>query len=63
MLSHQFCAECGKETPHHNMDCAVCAGKERQVEEAKWKALSVEEKIEVLRARIDNIGIENLMIG
>lgn len=54
-LSREHCHACGMETAHFNGRCGTCSDKEHAKSEAEWKALSVEDKIEILRTQIQSI--------
>lgn len=56
MLLHQsYCIKCKEVTKHYDNRCAVCLGNEHAEAEARWKALSLESKVEALRQRIESI--------
>jgi galactose-1-phosphate uridylyltransferase len=56
-LSYSYCQKCEKETKHFNDKCSICSEKERAANEESWKALSLENKVEVLRKQIESIDI------
>lgn len=55
ILTTQQCYDCGKETKHFDGKCGICRAKEHDAAEAKWNALTANDKIEILRARIESL--------
>ena len=59
------CYNCGTMIGHRASEapvCDECSGKNQQKreEEARWKALSVDEKLDELKARLDAIPLREL---
>jgi len=55
LLNEAYCITCMDTTMHGDGKCSRCIERARQKEEARWKRLSVEDKIEELSARISEL--------
>lgn len=56
MLVHDdYCLKCKKVTQHHDMDCSVCAAKEEKARVRKWRAMSIDKKLDDLRKRVEGL--------
>lgn len=62
LLTHEHCYVCDKKTDHHDGKCSDCASKQQAEAEATWKAMTLEDRIEVLRNRLDHIEMMNRII-
>ena len=52
-LNIQNCFTCGKETKHVNGKCVECSNLEIRKENERWHNLTLEEKVEELKDRLD----------
>jgi len=55
LATSKYCPKCGDETVHINMLCARCEDRFMREEQARWEALSTEEKIQDLIRRIEKL--------
>ncbi len=51
-VNAQFCMRCGQQTQHINDRCLPCSSRQRQEEDAKWQALTVDEKLDWIRGQL-----------
>ena len=51
----EHCDICKKETTHSNGRCAECIIREAEERKAAWHKLSLDDKLEDLRKRIENL--------
>ena len=51
----QHCFTCAKDTEHVNGKCQECAIKRINKEKERWRNLSLEEKVEELKNRLDRL--------
>jgi hypothetical protein len=49
------CPVCKQTTEHRNSVCVVCSRRTEEEENKRWNALTLEQRIEELRAKIDLI--------
>ena len=56
----EYCLRCQKETEHWDNDCSECVKKEQKEATANWNALPIEEKLQDLRKRIEELELRNL---
>ena len=56
-LEFKYCPVCKKETAHGDGDCGDCAKRreasEQVAKDAAWQSLTTDEKLDLLRRRID----------
>jgi len=55
MYSLNYCEICQEKTPHSNNKCGKCLDREERQRIAEWKALTIEEKFDDLRKRIEEL--------
>ena len=55
LMREKYCSKCGKETIHNWDSCLECVKKEEKIKELNWVNMPIEEKIEVLRKRIEKL--------
>ena len=64
MVEHTgFCPDCMKVTPHTNNECNLCARERGKEEQERWKSLTLEQRIEELKQRIDLIELRGRPLG
>ncbi len=54
-LSHEYCSKCNFVTPHCNHKCSICVDNEVKKEKNRWDELSIEEKVEEIKHRLDSL--------
>lgn len=53
MIQHKaYCPHCNQETNHVNNECIEC---KKTNEEKRWESLTLEEKVDELKGRVDEI--------
>lgn len=62
------CTKCGVSVSHRASEipyCDECSGRNaaKRAEEARWKALSIEEKLDELKARLDALSTQSRWDG
>lgn len=59
MLTDLMCWTCGKETPHENSNCSICARKREAKykldESQRWNKLTTKQKLDELKSRLDSM--------
>ena len=62
LLDNTYCPLCKVNTAHENGNCTFCRFKreeqEHNIEENRWAKLSLEQRIEELRKRIEDIEMD-----
>ena len=55
LVQQEYCPKCEKETQHVNRVCVYCGDRERRKKIASWNALTVNEKLQDLRRRVEKL--------
>ena len=55
LIRDQFCHICNKLTEHVNSYCAVCMREDKRKRIDKWNAMTVDERLNDLRERVENL--------
>lgn len=56
-IDDQFCSECNQQRVHMNGVCVECDAKRRRNEKVRWDNLTLEQKVEELKRRIESKGL------
>ena len=51
----RFCESCGHVTSHHDGRCTVCVDSRRRAEVAAWNELTVDQRLNDLRKRMEKL--------
>jgi hypothetical protein len=54
-VTKRYCRKCEHETIHHNGKCGPCNEREEKARIAAWNAQTVEERIQDLRRRVEEL--------
>lgn len=54
-LNTQYCCTCLKKTTHVNNKCQTCEEQKLLLQETEWNALSLEDKVDTLKRRLDSL--------
>ncbi len=54
-VSEERCYLCNAKTMHINDRCTACSRKQHEKEEARWKAMTMDEKLDHLRWMISQL--------
>lgn len=62
-IDEQECRKCKKITIHHNDVCANCAGIAKQERIDKWNAMTIDEKLNDLKERVEKLENNDNILG
>lgn len=55
LIRNQFCRKCEQDTRHCNDKCTECAKREYRERVGAWNALTVDERLQDLRRRVEEL--------